>query len=114
MNRWWRGLFGLALVALLGCSERDPAEAAQALMVEGRSAEARALLREALDRDPEQPGLQLLYGRVLATTGDLYLAEWPLRKAAEHPDYAVAARRVLAPLMNIDHRLSRDDRSGSA
>ncbi len=80
----------------LACSAPDPAPEIRGLLAQGQLTEAYDRVREELDRDPGQPELQLLYARMLVGRREFYLAEWPLRKAAQDPEYESAALLVLA------------------
>jgi tetratricopeptide (TPR) repeat protein len=76
--------------------------------VEARMAEVRALqdvgqfsasideLREILAVRPDDPEASYRLGVALVQTGEASRAVWPLQKAAESPDYAVAASLLLA------------------
>ncbi len=76
--------------------------------VEARMAEVRALqdvgqftasideLREILAVRPDDPEASYRLGVALMQTGEASRAVWPLQKAAESPDYAVAASVLLA------------------
>ena len=94
-----RVLAALMVASCVGCAQGDTEAEIQALIGEGRFDESLAQLRIALDEDPDQPALQLLYGRLLLGRGDLHLAEWPLRKAAESPEHRVAASKLLAQVL---------------
>ena len=85
-------------VSILGCGGD----------VEARMAEVRALqdvgqfsasideLREILAVRPDDPEASYRLGVALVQTGEASRAVWPLQKAAESPDYAVAASLLLA------------------
>jgi tetratricopeptide (TPR) repeat protein len=53
-------------------------------------------LRELLEKTPDDPELNHLYGVALLGTRQPELAIWPLRKAAQHPDRAIEDGLLLA------------------
>jgi tetratricopeptide (TPR) repeat protein len=61
----------------------------------GQFAQSLKPLRALLDEDPGQPEANYLLGVALLRTREAGLAVWPLRKAAESPDYAVDAGLML-------------------
>ena len=67
----------------------------RALHATGRYAQSIEPLRELLDEDRDDPELQYLYGLALLRNGQPDLAQWPLRRAIESPDWAVRAGLVL-------------------
>ncbi|MEM7411805.1 MAG: tetratricopeptide repeat protein [Myxococcota bacterium] len=93
-------LFALicALIPLLGAIAcgTDPAEQARELIKAGELDPALEILREAVEKNPDDPQINLMYGRALITNQQPSLAAWPLRRAASHPDYAVPANMALA------------------
>ncbi|MBW2231307.1 MAG: tetratricopeptide repeat protein [Deltaproteobacteria bacterium] len=52
-------------------------------------------MRELLEEDPSQSEVNFLLGRALLIRGEPGLAVWPLRKAAQDPEYAVKAGLLL-------------------
>jgi len=92
---------GLALCISAGCA-RDPQarlEEIRSLQGGGEYAETIAPLRELLERTPDDPELNHLYGVALLRTRQPELAIWPLRKAAAQPDRALDDGLLLARAM---------------
>jgi tetratricopeptide (TPR) repeat protein len=56
-------------------------------------------LRALLDESPSDPETNFLLGRALMRIGDSSLAIWPLRKAAESPEFAVDSGMMLTQAM---------------
>jgi len=80
-------LLGAALACAASVEERR--ESARALHAEGRYEESLVTLAALLDQDPGDPELNHLYGVALLQTAKVGMAVWPLRRAAESPEYAV-------------------------
>ncbi len=84
---------GYALAMLLSVAACSSTETQRAEILElhqsGRYAETIEPLEALLDRTPDDPELNHLYGVALLATGNTALAVWPLRKAAEDPERAV-------------------------
>jgi tetratricopeptide (TPR) repeat protein len=99
--------FGIFLLVVavaavgVGCPTQpeDPLIEIRLLHERGRFAETVDRLRALVDEDPERPEVNYLLGAALLRTGESGLALWPLRKAAESPDYAVDAGVLLARAM---------------
>jgi tetratricopeptide (TPR) repeat protein len=90
-------IVGIVVVSMLaGCGPSDPIQAARQQMVAGDLDGSLESLRELLKTDSQNPELLFLYGRVLYTTGQPGLAEWPLRKAMQDPLWFERAARLLA------------------
>lgn len=100
VGRRLRGIFvyGGIAVACVACGPQpdDPLAEIRAMQKQGRAEESVARLRALLDESPDRPEAQLLYGTTLVRLGQLNLAVWPLRKAADAPELAVEAGLVLA------------------
>jgi tetratricopeptide (TPR) repeat protein len=94
-------LIGAIAAASPGCPSQpqDPLAEIRELHRRGRFAESVGPLRALLDEDPGRPEANYLLGAALLRTGDASVAMWPLRKAAESPDYAVDAGILLARAM---------------
>jgi tetratricopeptide (TPR) repeat protein len=87
----------MLFVAALGCSNPEAQKAEiRELQANQRYAETIGRLETLLDRDPDDPELNHLYGVALLATGNAALAVWPLRKAAENPERAVEDGLLLA------------------
>ena len=85
------------LVLLGGCeSAKDRLDAVRSLHEEGQFETSLEPLEELLAASPEDAELLYLYGLANARSGRASLALWPLRKAREHPDWAVIAGAALA------------------
>ncbi|UCH29054.1 MAG: tetratricopeptide repeat protein, partial [Myxococcales bacterium] len=84
---------GYALAMLLSVAACSSTETQRAEILElhqsGRYAETIKPLEALLDRTPDDPELNHLYGVALLATGNTGLAVWSLRKAAEDPERAV-------------------------
>jgi tetratricopeptide (TPR) repeat protein len=76
-------------VTCLGCSggADDPMEQVRQLQEDQKWQESVDLLRKLVDEDPENAEANLLLGVALLRQGDAGAAVWPLRKAAESPEY---------------------------
>jgi cytochrome c-type biogenesis protein CcmH/NrfG len=97
-----------ALLLALACAEpADPIDEILELHRAGRHAETVERLRVLVDQDPSRPQTNLLLGVALLRTGEAGLAVWPLRKAAESPEYAVNGNLLLARAM-LDSRTAPD------
>ena len=109
--RTWSARAALAALLLgLGCGElKEPPrlEAIRALHEEGRYRESLPDLRALVDANPADGEANLLLGTALLQGGDAGLAVWPLRRASEHPRYAVPAGLLLARAM-LDSRTAPD------
>jgi tetratricopeptide (TPR) repeat protein len=99
---------GIAAVSA-GCPTQpeDPLVEIRELHRRGQFAESVARLRALADEDPDRPEVNYLLGAALLRTGEASLALWPLRRAAESPDYAVDAGILLARAM-IQGRSTHD------
>jgi tetratricopeptide (TPR) repeat protein len=86
----------LLALALAACTPSDPVAAVRAQQRAGDFAGSLPPLRELLEERPDDAEVHFLYGRALAATGQPSLAEWPLRKAMEDPDWLVGAGLQLA------------------
>ena len=82
-------------------------EAIRALHEEGRYRESLPDLRALVEANPADGEANLLLGTALLQGGDAGLAVWPLRRASEHPRYAVPAGLLLARAM-LDSRTAPD------
>jgi tetratricopeptide (TPR) repeat protein len=90
-------LFALLVVAaLVACTQADPLEEILQRQQAGDLAGTVEPLRELLDERPGDAKIQFLYGRTLALTGQLSLAEWSLREAMSDPEYLIPAGSQLA------------------
>jgi tetratricopeptide (TPR) repeat protein len=89
----------LLLLLALACGPSDPLEEIRDQHAAGQFADGIDTLRGIIDRDPSQIEAMLLLGRALLLTGNAGLAVWPLRKAAETPEYAVEAGMLLTEAM---------------
>jgi tetratricopeptide (TPR) repeat protein len=88
------------IALLLACGgPSDPLEPIRALQEANRHQEALEPLRRLIDADPDRPEAHYRLGLALFRTGEAGLAVWPLRKATESPEYAVAAGLLLAQAM---------------
>ena len=87
----------LAAVSV-GCPNQpeDPLAEIHELHRRGRFAESAERLRVLADENPGRPEINFLLGVALLRTGDASMALWPLRRAAESPEYAVEAGILLA------------------
>jgi superkiller protein 3 len=84
---------------LLACARLEPEAQIQeihSLQEGGEFAATLGPLRELLEKAPDDPELNHLYGLALLRTRQPELAVWPLRKAAEHPDRAIEDGILLA------------------
>ncbi len=81
---------------IVGCEASDPVQEVRDQVATGQYREAIEPLRELINEHPEDMELLFLYGRVLVETGQPGLAEWPLRKAQEDPDWFVRASMLIA------------------
>ena len=92
----------LLVVALLtGCQETETSdsqllEQAQRAFAEGRHEDALATMRALVERSPDDPETQRIYGEALIAAGQPSLAVWPLVQAMKDPNEAVPAGLMLA------------------
>jgi len=108
----------LVIPAVLGpgCSQRPENVLAEVrrLHEDGRYQDSVDRLEALLDEDPEQPEANYLLGQALLAIGQAPSAIWPLRKAAESPDYAVEAGLLLTQALlrgrNHEDALAAADR----
>jgi tetratricopeptide (TPR) repeat protein len=97
-------------VALLGlaCGQaEDPLVEIRKLHEEGRYAATVDQLRTLVDQDPKRAETQFLLGSALLLSGNGGLAVWPLRAAAQAPEYAIDARILLIQSM-LESRTAPD------
>jgi len=87
----------LCAVALAwGCDRGPSIEDVRAMQASGQFEATLEPLRARLSEMPDDPETNLLYGRALSRSGAPRVAIWTLRKAAESPDWEVAANLELA------------------
>ena len=94
-------LVGLCALVLCAACEKDSGDRLaeiRELQSKGRFAETVDRLRTMVDEDPDSAELNFLLGQALFRTGEVGLAVWPLRRAAESPDYVVNASLLLAEI----------------
>jgi Flp pilus assembly protein TadD len=89
----------LSLVAACGFDPEPRIEEIQRLQEGGEPVATLAPLRALLEKTPDDPELNHLYGVALLRTRQPELAIWPLRKAAQHPDRALEDGLLLARAM---------------
>jgi len=95
-------LFGLA------CGQaEDPLVEIRRLHEEGRYVATIDQLRTLVDQDPSRAETQFLLGSALLFSGNGGLALWPLRAAAQAPEYAIEARMLLVQSM-LESRTAPD------
>ncbi len=97
-------------VALLGlaCGQaEDPLVEIRKLHEEGRHEATIEQLRVLADQDPSSAETQFLLGSALLFSGNGGLAVWPLRAAAQAPEYAIRARMLLVQSM-LESRTAPD------
>jgi tetratricopeptide (TPR) repeat protein len=87
-------LTGLLLMS--GCQPNDPLREARERMARGDVVGSIEVLRELLDEGGDDPEVLFLYGQALTLSGQPALAEWPLRKAMEDPDWFERAGTAVA------------------
>jgi len=97
----------ISIVAGFACGGGDdPLEAVRELQREGRVVESVQQLRALIQEHPDRPEFQFYYGQTLAKLGELSLAIWPLRNAANAPEFAVDAELLLGQsllrMQNVD------------
>lgn len=93
-------LLGVVGLTLSACDSSDPIQEVRKNIAAGNPAAALAPLRDLIELDSDNAEYLFLYGRALTATGQPGLAEWPLRKAMEDPDwYERAAMQVAATTM---------------
>ena len=102
-----RASLQLLLLLALACGPSDPMPEVRKLQDAGDFEQTIGLLRQIVREDPSHTEASLLLGKALLRTGNAGLAVWPLRKAAEFPDYAVEAgmlmtRAILASGTSLD------------
>ena len=90
----------MLVVLLTGCQETDATdsellEQAQRAFAEGRHDEALATMRTLVERSPDDPTTQRIYGEALIAAGQPSLAVWPLVRAMKDPDEAIPAGLML-------------------
>ncbi len=94
------------VVGLLACQQQDAITRSEALVSSGRTADAIALLREAIDESPDDDDLQFAYARALSAGGMRALADWPLRRAMRVARWRKRAGLAIAEnamaLRNVD------------
>ena len=91
-----RVFLACAIALAIGCGQ-DPLEEARALQDEENDLVASLEpLRALVEERPEDPEVHYRYGRALIAAGDFGLAQWPLRKAMESPDWLERAGLALA------------------
>jgi tetratricopeptide (TPR) repeat protein len=90
------GLF--VCLALSGCEQVDPLEAIRRQQAVGDFQGSVEPLRALLATRPDDPEVNVLYGRALAFTQRQNLASWSLRKAMKDPEWFVPAGSQLALL----------------
>ncbi len=90
----------LCVLLGLACGQpQDSLDEIRELHRRGRFAQSVDRLRVLVDEDPSRAETNLLLGVALLRTGEAGLAVWPLRMAAESPQYAVAAGLLLTQAM---------------
>ena len=90
----------IAIALVLACGEpADPLEEIRELQEAGRYQQMLEPLRRMIDADPSRAEAHYRLGVALFRTGEAGLAVWPLRKAAESPEYAVEAGLLLTQAM---------------
>ncbi len=107
-TRWIRVaialVLGVVLASGVSCDRRSSREEIRQLLASGNPRQALDPLRDLVGENPDDPEVLFLYGRVLALTGQAGLAEWPLRKAMEDPDwYERAATQVAATAIDANN-----------
>lgn len=95
------------LLLALACSPSDPLVEIREQHDAGRFEDSVGPLRILVDKDPTHTEAVFMLGRALLRTGNAGLAVWPLRKAAETPEYAVDAGLLLTQAM-LEGRTSSD------
>jgi tetratricopeptide (TPR) repeat protein len=98
---------GVALLGLACGQAEDPLVEIRKLHEEGRYAATIDQLRNLVDQDPSRAETQFLLGSALLLSGNGGLALWPLRVAAQSPEYAISARVLLAQAM-LESRTAPD------
>ncbi len=91
----------LLVVFLTGCQESEVSdsellEQAQRAFAEGRHEEALSTMRVLVERSPDDPETQRIYGEALIAAGQPSLAVWPLVEAMKDPGEAIPAGLMLA------------------
>jgi tetratricopeptide (TPR) repeat protein len=81
-----------------GCGPPDPVERARELQATGRPAESLEQLRELVESGAEDPEIFYLYGMALLGAGQHGLAQWPLRRAMENPEWLARSGLAVANL----------------
>jgi tetratricopeptide (TPR) repeat protein len=90
------GLAALLSILLVGCGPADPLGAARRLQSLGNFGGSIAPLRQLLEDEPDNAEANFLYGVALIRSGQPSVALWPLRRAAENPEWLVRANLELA------------------
>lgn len=81
-----------------GCAADDPVEDVHEHLAAGELVEAIEILRGLLDEGRSEPEILFLYGQTLMWSGEAALAEWPLRKAMEDPEWFERAAVAVAQI----------------
>jgi len=104
-----RNTLAISAVLLgLACGQaEDPLVEIRKLHEEGRYVATVDQLRILADQDPSNAEVQFLLGSALLLSGNGGLAVWPLRAAANAPEYAIEARMLLARSM-LESRTAPD------
>jgi tetratricopeptide (TPR) repeat protein len=89
-------LWLIASALFCGCGVETRLDDIHSLQEAGHFAATIGPLRELLEATPDDPELNHLYGVALLETRQPELAIWPLRKAAQHPDWAISDGMLLA------------------
>ncbi len=84
------------LVLLAACGPSDPIESVRAVQDSGDVSATLEPLRLLIAERPRDPEVQYRYGLALLATGQPALALWPLRRAAEAPEWESRANHALA------------------
>lgn len=89
------------MLFLASCQQEEPSGVEQTLagvrtaIEERRADDALAAMRDLIERRPDDPRIQRIYGETLIATGQPSLAIWPLSSAMESPEEEVAAGLLL-------------------
>ena len=88
---------GIFLIFLgTACQPAAPVEEANAASESGDGTRGLAILAEAVEANPTDPGLQFEYGKLLIREGKPSRAVWPLFRSGKAPEYRVAANLLVA------------------
>lgn len=90
------GLAAFLLAVAAGCGPSDPLAEIRELHARGRFHDSIESLRALLGERRDDPELYYLYGTALLGIGEPTLAEWPLRRAMQDPEWTVVAGKLLA------------------